>query len=131
MFLKFIFSLLILLSATLKAQTLHIEYGFNIFSIEVTEKEIKYQKKTYHDSVIKRKCSANLFNNFSNKVLNLTKSFPPSDESSADFMVKYRFGNKTGKLNPSSSYAKRLLLLAQDFDAFRLATEFRCEGEKD
>lgn len=130
MFLKVTSVLFMILSLSLDAKTLHIEYGFNIFSLEISDSEIKYQKKTYKDSVVKKKCSEKLFNNFSNRVLNLTKNFPASDKDSDDFMVNYRFENKTGKLSPGNSYAKRLLLLGKDFEAFKIATEFRCEGEK-
>lgn len=130
MFLKITFLILILFGSALHAQTIHIEYGFNIFSLEINENQITYKKKSYTDSVKKQKCSENLFNNFSLKIKALIKKAPKDDKESGDFMVRYRFDNKTGILSPASRYGKKLLTLSQDFESFRLATEFRCEGEK-
>ncbi|MFA5584215.1 MAG: hypothetical protein WDA09_08365 [Bacteriovoracaceae bacterium] len=129
MFLKSLIIPLLFISFSLKAQPLHVEYGYNIFSIEVKENEIQYQKKTYKDSVTKKKCSEKLFKKFADRFHSLTKNFPSNSKDSADFMVKYRLGSKAGQLSPTSSFAKKLLSLPQDFESFRLATEFRCEGE--
>ena len=131
MFLKiFGITSLIAFSLSVKAQTIHVEYGYNIFSLEISENEIKYQKKSYIDSVKRRDCSKNLFNNFSKKVNALFASTPPNAKDSEDFLVKYRYKDKTGQLLATSSFAKRLLVLPQEFETFRLATEFRCEEEQ-
>lgn len=130
MFLKIFSLILILFSITVQAQTIHVEYGYNTFSLEIRDTEIKYQKKDYKDFVKKRDCSKNLFNSFSKKINALFSSTPQNAKNSKDFLVKYRFNDKTGQLLPTSSFAKRILTLSQEFETFRLATEFRCEEEQ-
>lgn len=129
MFLRYSLTLLTLFSLPLQAKTLHVEYGFNIYSLKLSENNITYQKKNYEEVVIKKKCSERLFKKFLTKMEALTKNFPKSEEAKADFMVKYRLGDKTGQLSPHHPFAKRLLAIPADFDTFRLSTEFRCEEE--
>lgn len=130
MFLKTMI-LFLLLAPNLYAQTIHVEYGFNIFSLEVSENKITYKKKSYTESVKKQKCSENLFHHFTEKIKALTKKAPQDHKDNGDFMVKYRIENKTGALLPTSAFAKKLLNLPRDFDSFRLTTELRCEKAHD
>lgn len=131
MLLKILSSILfILLSSIATAQSIQVEYGFNIFSLEIKEDKIIYQKKSYQDSVQVKECSKKLFNNFSRKVTTLFKQLPKDAHNSGDFMIKYQFDSKKGVLSPHSTSGKKLLLLPQEFETFRLATEFRCQDQK-
>ena len=124
-------SLLGLSSLSAFAQTIKVEYGFNIYSLDITNKEITFKKKEFEAVVKKEKCSTNLFNDFALRFKALSSDKKPDDQSTgSEFLVKYKIDKKEGILTPQHPLAQRLLRIPKEFDVFKLATEFRCEKEK-
>lgn len=119
--------LLLALSTNLWAQKIEVEYGFNIYSLNISEKEITYQKKDFQALVTKEECSTKLFNDYASKFKDLTKDLPKDQTTGAEFLVKYKIDDKEGVLTPSHPFAQKLLSIPSSFDVFKLATEFRCE----
>lgn len=118
---------LALVPLTALGQSIKVEYGFNIYSLDIGAKEITFKKKEFVSTVKKEECSTNLFNDFAQKfeVLKLEK---PQDETKGEgFKVKYTVDSRKGVLPPTHPYAQLLLSIPQRFDAFKLATEFRCQ----
>lgn len=112
------------------AQSIQVEYGFNIYSLAITEQEITYKKKDFTAVVKKEKCSTKLFNDYASKFKEMKKDLPKDQTSGAEFLVKYKIDDKEGILTPSHPLAQKLLSIPNSFDVFKLATEFRCEKDK-
>lgn len=128
---QLLFLTLGLFSFTTMAQSIHVEYGFNIYDLTITDQEITYTKKEFEAVVKKEKCSTNLFNDFQERMRKLSTEKKPADETKgSEFLVKYKIDNKEGVLTPKHPFAQKLLSIPQEFDVFKLATEFRCEKEK-
>ena len=123
---------LLLLPLTSFAQNIDVEYGFNKYSLKMSSSEIKFQKKNHIIVVKKEECSANLFNDFTDRFAKLAKVKQPDQKKVKldDFQVKYKVDKNAGNLNTTHPYAKTLLSIPQQFDIFKLATEFRCEDKK-
>ena len=119
--------LLLGMSTNLWAQQIEVEYGFNIYSLNLTEKEITYQKKEYKAVVTKEECSTKLFNDYASKYKDIGKDLPKDQTTGAEFLVKYKIDGKEGILTPSHPLSQKLLSIPNSFDVFKLATEFRCE----
>ncbi len=114
-------------SQSLFAQSIHVEYGFNIYSLNLTPKEVTFQKKEYVAKVTKEECSTKLFNDYVSRFSDLTKDQPKDQTTGSEFLVKYKIDDKEGVLTPQHPFAQKLLGIPGSFDVFKLATEFRCE----
>ena len=125
-----IFIALYLCSFSVLAQDIDVEYGFNIYSIKITEKDVTFKKKNFVSKVTKEKCSTNLFNDFIKKFKPLTTEKPENQTNGSEFYVKYKVEQKNGILTPKHPFAQKLLSIPQQFDIFKLATEFRCQKDK-
>lgn len=116
-----------LFTQSLLAQSIHVEYGFNIYSLNLTSKEVKFQKKEYVAIVTKEECSTKLFNDYVSRFADLSKEQPKDQTTGSEFLVKYKIDGKEGVLTPQHPFAQKLLDIPSSFDVFKLATEFRCE----
>ena len=119
-----------LFTQSLLAQSIQVEYGFNIYSLNLTDKEVKFQKKEYVATVTKEECSTKLFNDYVSRFANLAKEQPKDQTTGSEFLVKYKVDDKEGVLTPQHPFAQKLLAIPQSFDVFKLATEFRCQKDK-
>lgn len=131
MSLKYSFFILCFLSLNSMASTIKVEYGFNIYSLELQDKSLAFIKKGYRSVVENQECSKNLFLHFSQKFKTLGSSLPADAKvvkKESEFPVKYQFENKHGELDKDSETATKLLVLPQEFENLRLAVEYRCEG---
>ena len=115
---------------SLWAQSINVEYGFNIYSLNMTDKEITFQKKEYVATVTKEECSTKLFNDYKKRFSILTKETPKDQTTGSEFLVKYKVDAKSGTLTPNHPYAQALLSIPKTFDVFKLATELRCHKDK-
>lgn len=109
------------------AQSIKVEYGFNIYSLDIRAKEITFKKKEFVSTVVKEECSTNLYNDFAEGFQVLTKEKPKDKSIGEGFQVKYTVDSRKGILPPSHPYAQLLLSIPQRFDGFKLATEYRCK----
>lgn len=116
-----------LFTQSLMAQSIHVEYGFNIYSLNLTAKEVTFQKKEYVATVTKEECSTKLFNDYVSRFANLSKERPKDQTTGSEFLVKYKIDGKEGVLTPQHPFAQKLLGIPGSFDVFKLATEFRCQ----
>src|SRR5690606_560239 len=119
--------LLALLPAGAFAQSIKVEYGFNIYSLDIGAKEITFKKKEFVSSVVKEECSSNLYQDFAQGFKALTQEKPKDQSAGEGFKVKYTVDSRKGILPPGHPYAQLLLSIPQRFDSFKLATEFRCQ----
>lgn len=115
---------------SLWAQSINVEYGFNLYSLNMSDKEITFQKKEYVITVTKEECSTKLFNDYKKRFSILTKETPKDQTTGSEFLVKYKVDAKSGTLTPDHPYAQVLLSIPKTFDVFKLATEFRCQKDK-
>lgn len=132
-FMKPKISLILLLgffTRSLWAQSINVEYGFNIYALNMNDKEITFQKKEYVAKVTKEECSTKLFNDYKQRLSILTKETPKDQTTGSEFLVKYKIDAKSGTLTPSHPFAQVLLSIPKTFDVFKLATEFRCQKDK-
>lgn len=123
---KLIAFTLLLLPMSAFSQTILVEYGHNIYSLEMSENEIRFQKKEHVAIVTKQPCSTNLFNDFKTRFSALT-NLPEDKVSGAEFLVKYKVGDKEGIQITTHPYSQVLLSIPKQFDIFKLATEYRCK----
>ena len=89
-----IFIALYLLSFSALAQDIDVEYGFNIYSIKITEKDVTIKKKSFEAKVTKEKCNTNIFNDFIKKFKPLTSEKPEDQITGSKFYVKYKIEEK-------------------------------------
>ena len=125
-----IFIALCLCSCSVLAQEIDVEYGFNIYSIKITEKDVTFKKKNFASKVTKEKCSTNIFNDFIKKFKPLSTEKPEDQTTGSEFYVKYKIEQKNGILTPKHPFSQKLLSIPQQFDIFKLATKFRCKEKK-
>ena len=120
-----------LVSFLASAQDIHVKYGFNNYSLNITSDEITFKKKEFTSTVKKESCNTKLFNDFTARFQDLQKENPKEQTKGAEFLVNYKVDKKEGTVTPTHPYAQVLLGIPQSFDIFKLATEFRCqEGKK-